>query len=142
MRLGRKETLLEFTERAIDATLQGTLIPPLVYIPQRLRKQKARVSIDGSVTVNPVTTAENDIRIAQADPTGFLIAIMQGQPMPCVVITKEGKEFRAHIEFEAPLLEARIRAAEHLASIRVKPKPGDAGYEAMIARAAAAGDDQ
>lgn len=141
MRLGRKETLLEFTERAIDASFKGQLIPPLVYVPQRLRKGVARVAFDGTVTINPATPEENDVRIGQADPIGFLIAIMQGQPIPRVVIERKGKGQLARVEFEEPGIDARLRCAEVLARIRVKVKPGDAAYDAMMARAAEAGDD-
>lgn len=142
MRKGRKETLAEFTERAIDASFKGMLIPPLVYIPNQLRKRDARIAFDGSVTINPVGAAENDMRISQADPVGFLIAIMQGQPIPRVVIERQGTGQVARVEFEEPSIDARMRCAEVLARVRVKLKPGDAGYDAMIARAAAAGDDQ
>lgn len=141
MRLGRKETLKEFTERAIDATFKGALIPPLVYVPQRIRKGQARISFDGTVTLNAASAAENDKRIAEADPTGFLIAIMQGQPIPRVVVKREGQGHVCSVEFEEPPLECRMRAAETLARVRVKMKPGDAGYEAMIAAAAAAGEE-
>lgn len=141
MRLGRKETLNEFTERAINATFKGQLIPPLVYVPHMLRKRSARVAIDGTVTINPATAAENDLRIGNADPVGFLIAIMQGQPIPRVIVEAKDKGYVCSVAFEEPPLDCRMRAAETLARVKGKPKAGDAGYEAMIAAAAAAGEE-
>lgn len=139
MRLGRKETLTEFTERAINATLKGTLIPPMVYIPANLRKRAARLDFDDTATLNPPTDAENLQRARAADPVGFLIAVMQGQPIPHVVVFKEGDALRARTDMETPAMSDRMRAAEALVRFKGKLKPGDAGYEAMIARAAEQG---
>lgn len=142
MRLGRKETLLDFTERAIHASLSGILIPPLVYIPAQLRHKKGmRVDFNDDVTLKPPSDIENIHRVQKADPIGFLIAIMQGQPIPRIIVSKEGNEYRAHTEFEGPSLECRVMAAQHLSKFKGKLKPGDAGYEAMIERAAAAGEE-
>lgn len=141
-KLGRKpETLIAFTERAIDATFKGALIPPLVYIPAKLRRIKdVRINVDGDVTINPATEAENVIRVGLADPVGFLIAIMQGQPIPRFIVERDGDGQKVRADFEAPPLDARLRAAEILARHKgTKLKPGDDGYDAMIARAASEG---
>lgn len=143
VRLGRKETLYDFTERAINATLQGTLIPPLVYVPANLRARGAvRVSLDDVATIVPPTDTENIQRIHKADPVGFLIAVMQGQPIPRIIISQEERKITARTVFEEPPLPCRIRAAEFLGKFKGKLKPGEAGYEAMIANAAARADEE
>lgn len=136
-RLGRKETLSDFTERAVDATLTGTLIPPLVYIPARLRKKGFRIDVHGDISTNAATDAENLLRIRAADPVGFLIAVMQGQPVPRVILNRNGTKITATADFIEPDMEHRMRAATALSHFKGKMKPQDAGYEAMIARAAA-----
>ena len=55
---------------------------------------------------------------------------------PRVIIERDGKELRARVDFEEPALDDRLRAAEALSRVRVKTKPGDPEYDAMIARAA------
>lgn len=142
MRAGKRETLKAFTERAIDASFKGQLIPPLVYVPHQLRGKAARVALDGSVTVNPTDAAEDAARIHRSDPTGFLIAVMQGQPIPEFTITRDKQgAIEVALGFVAPLLPERLRAAEHLARVQGRVKKGDPGYDAMIARAAAEGDE-
>lgn len=110
----KKETLLEYTERAIEATDLGKLIPPIVYLPSRLRLQGKRLTIDNvRVTVTPPTIAENHIRIAEADPLGFLIAIMNGQPIPSFEITNDGAIV---VKYHIPEMKTRERIGQWLAN--------------------------
>lgn len=141
MRQGKRETLLQFTEKAIDASFKGALIPPLVYLPVALRGKARRVTVEGHVTMNPADDAENSARIHRADPTGFLIAVMQGQPIPEFIVERKPDGVQVSVGYLAPALPERLRAAEHLARVQGRVKKGDPGYDAMIARAAAEGDE-
>jgi hypothetical protein len=110
----RRETLDQFTERAIRATDAGKLIPPIVYLPSRLRGHNTRLTIDQvRITTDPPTIAENHLRIGEADPLGFLIALMHGQPIPAFEITKEGS---IKIQYEIADLAVRERVAKWLAN--------------------------
>lgn len=137
-----KETVHAFTERAIRATEAGTLIPPIVYLPRSLRRQKMMLTTDNlALTVDPPTVEENHVKIAAADPVGFLIAVMHGQPIPSFEVTKDGG---VRLAYEVAELNTRIRAAEYLghkATIRTG-RPKHAGrtkdHEAMVARVGAA----
>lgn len=142
MRQG-KETVHAFTERAIRATEAGTLCPPIVYLPRSLRRQKMMLTTDNlALSVDPPTLEENHVKIAAADPVGFLIAIMHGQPIPSFHVTKDGG---VEMFYEVAELQNRIRAAEYLghkATIRTSSKQKDknrgADHAAMIARVGAA----
>lgn len=123
----KRESLGEFTERAIRATDAGHLIPPIVYLPRGLRAHKTRLTVDQvRVTVAAPTVAENHVRILDADPLGFLIAIMHGQPIPSFHITGDGA---IRIEYEVPDMERREKVAKFLAhkvTIRTRTeRPGD-----------------
>lgn len=134
-------TLKQFTERAVRASLDGTLIPPQVYVPVNLRKRIARIS--ERVTLNPKTDAEVEHDIAQADPTGFLIAVMQGQPIPSFIVVKDDKTgtVEVRLELTTPDLALRAEVALKLAAARraIKFKPDSVErkqYERMIEEAA------
>lgn len=145
---GQRETLKQFTERALEASLNGTLIPPTVYIPVSLRKRTTRLAEDDiSVTLNPKSTAEIEDQIARADPTGFLIAIMQGQPIPQFVVGQAPRLTNAkaeipHLEVRMELvtapIELRTEVALELArrARATKTDPEKARYDAMIKKAA------
>lgn len=108
----RREAIDEFTERAIKATEASKLIPPIVYLPKRLRANGHRITADMvRVTVEPPTLMENQARIADADPVGFLIAIMHGQPIPAFHITGDGA---IRIEYYVAPPAIRIRIAGFL----------------------------
>lgn len=110
----RKQTLDEFTERAIRATDAGKLIPPIVYLPSRLRGHNTRITVDQvRITTDPPTIAENHLRIGEADPLGFLIALMHGQPIPTFTITKEGSILT---QYECADMKMRARIAQWLAN--------------------------
>ncbi len=119
----RRETIDEFTERAIKATDAGKLIPPIVYLPKRLRAHATRLTADQvRVTVEPPTIQENHARIADADPIGFLIAIMHGQPIPAFHITNDGA---IRIEYFVAMPETRIKVAGFLAhKVTITKDPG------------------
>lgn len=139
-----KETLHAFTERAIRATEAGTLMPPIVYLPRSLRRQKMMLTTDNlGLSVDPPTLAENHLKIQAADPVAFLIAIMHGQPIPEFRVTTQGA---VEVYYNTPDMVQRIRAAEYLghkATIRTGAIKGNDNHEkkahdAMVARAAAA----
>ncbi len=109
----RKETQDKFTERAIRAVDAGKYLPPIVYLPKRLRGQKTRLTVDQvQITTEPPTIAENHLRILEADPLGFLIAMMHGQPVPEFHVTDEGSLL---IQYYVADPQTRIRVAQWLA---------------------------
>lgn len=69
-----------YTEQAIS--LLGGNAPSLVWLPPDIRKRKQRLTADGVVTGQDFTNEEINRRVLAADPLGFLIAIMNGQPVP------------------------------------------------------------
>lgn len=71
--------LLKYTEQAVS--LLGGKFPDLVYLPPDVRKRTARVTTTGAVTREPYSLDEQLDRVVQADPVGFLIALMHGQPV-------------------------------------------------------------
>lgn len=104
--------LKAFSERAIEATVQAELISPLVYLPRKLRGHKARLTVDNlKISTDPATIAENHVRIADADPIGFLIAVMQGQPIPEFAIRPDGS---VDVRYSIPKLDERIELAKWL----------------------------
>ena len=110
----KRETIDEFTERAIRATDAGKLIPPIVYLPKHLRGNQQRLTIDMvRVTLEPPTIAENHLRIAEADPIGFLIAIMHGQPIPSFHIEEDNS---IRVEYFVSDEKTRIRVASFLSN--------------------------
>ena len=119
----KRDTLEAFTERAKLAVDAGEGIPPIVYLPAKLRAHGMRVTVDQlRVTVDPPSVAENHVRIAQADPLGFLIAIMNGQPIPTFVLSGTGEETTVLVKYECPTFKQRKSVAEWLA-VRVTFRP-------------------
>lgn len=109
-----RDKLTAFTERAIRATDLREQINPIVYLPSRLRAHQQRLTIDQiRVTVDPPTVAENMIRIKEADPLGFLIALVNGQPIPTFTITAEGSIM---VKYEVANLHTRERIAMWMAN--------------------------
>lgn len=110
----REQRLKAFTERAIEATEAGALIPPIVYLPRRLRQANLRLTEDNlCLKVDPPTIEENHVRIAAADPVGFLIAMMHGQPIPAFEVGRQGEII---VRYEIADLAARTRIATFLAN--------------------------
>ena len=135
-----RETLKAFSERALQATMDGTLIPPMVYIPVNLRRSKARLAED-VITTNAKNAAEVEAQISQADPDGFLIAIMQGQPIPCFVLHKDDDGLvEVRMEYSVPDLllrsEVAMELARRKARARINNSPDEIAYKAMIEKAA------
>lgn len=110
----KRERLDDFTERAIRSTEAGKLIPPIVYLPRRLRGQKVRLTEDHlRYTVDGPTVAENHVKIQAADPVGFLIAIMNGQPIPEFRIARDGA---IDVFYAVPEFDTRVKVATYLAN--------------------------
>ena len=103
----RRDTLKAFTERAMEDPALESLIPPPVYLPSRLRGKDIRITADDiRLTIDPPSIKENHLRIAKADPLGFLIALMNGQPVPVFSITAEGA---VKVRYEVADLKMRER---------------------------------
>jgi hypothetical protein len=119
----KRDTLEAFTERAKIAVDIGEGIPPIVYLPAKLRGHNMRVTVDQlRVTVDPPQVGENHMRIAQADPLGFLIAIMNGQPIPAFALSGEGDNTSVIVRYEVPSFEQRLNVGQWLAT-RVTYRP-------------------
>lgn len=72
-------TLLKHTEAAM-ALLEGK-IAEVVYLPPDIRKNKLRLKANGHATTAELSAKETLDRILAADPLGFLLAVMNGQPV-------------------------------------------------------------
>lgn len=121
----------------------GDLIPPIVYIPLAMRGGRKRLDLAGRVTLNPKTPEEIEQQIALADPTGFLIAVMNGQPIPAFKLSEaDGKQY-IETEYRIPDMLLRTECAMELAQRqRAKRHAGrDVDYDARIKEAADAFDD-
>lgn len=153
MKRGSRDRVKAYTERAMEATDAAALIPPFVYLPRRLRQSGLRLTEDNLVLkVDPPTLKENHERLANADPLGFLIAAMNGQPIPEFVIGPRGDiVINYHVaDFGTRLDVAKWMANKNLMAIYPKghqwsaAKSADVEYRAMIeeatARAAATPD--
>lgn len=137
-----RQTLVAFTERAIEASQRAKLVNPVAYLPRTLRGQKTRLTVDNlKITVHPETMAENHKRIAKSDPLGHLIACMNGQPIPSFKINDDGS---VDVQYEITPLAERTQIAQWLASRITFKIPqahlpaknaadeGRASYDAMI----------
>jgi hypothetical protein len=71
--------LIKYTEAAM-ALLQGK-IAEVIYLPPDVRKNRVRLNSHGHATTAPFTASEQLDRIVAADPVGFLVAVMNGQPV-------------------------------------------------------------
>lgn len=134
-----RETMTHFTERAMRAAESGALVPPMVYVPVNLRKRATRLTIDDRVTINPATDAENDLRVSQADPTGLLIAMMQGQPIPTfeLGIAADGT-WHVKTTYQTAPLPLRASCAGFLIrrSRGARGKNGDKDFDALVSNMA------
>lgn len=140
----KKQSLFRYTERAIRATEAGKLIPPIVYLPRLLRGQAVTLTEDNlCLTMDAPTVEENHIKITNADPVGFLIAVMHGQPIPEFRISQRGA---VQLFYNCPVMSERIEAARYLAhkaTIKRRPqgqggledRDADRDYRAMVSRA-------
>lgn len=144
----KKVKLDEYTENAIRATDAGKLIPPIVYLPRRLRGQPVRITEDHlRYTLDPPTVAENHVKIAAADPVAFLIAVMHGQPVPEFRVTRGGA---IDLYYSVAPFELRVQVARYLADkatmvkrtggkLYSEDKNAQREYERMVAEANANG---
>lgn len=117
---GKHDTLKAFTERAMECVDAAREISPIVYLPRKLRGHKMIVSVDDvKVSHTPPDIAGNHARIAAADPLGFLIAIMNGQPIPAFHISGENS---IRVEYLVASEAVRIDVAKWLGT-RVTFRP-------------------
>jgi hypothetical protein len=82
--------ILEYTEQAIS--LLGGEMPSIVYLPPDIRQRKTRLTTDGIITNNPYGSKEITDRVIAADPLGFLLAVMNGQPIPSFRVKRPGSK--------------------------------------------------
>lgn len=73
------DALLRHTEAAM-ALLEGS-VADIVYLPPDVRKSRVRIDGRGVRTERPPSEGEQIDRITMADPLGFLVAVMNGQPV-------------------------------------------------------------
>jgi hypothetical protein len=73
------KSLLDYTELAMS--LVGGKLPSIAYLPPAIRGRRARMTTEGISTEHPQSVEEQVTRIVHADPLGFLIAMMHGQPV-------------------------------------------------------------
>lgn len=135
-----KQSIADLAARAARGT--ATMIPPRVFVPLGLRRSKLRI-VGYRTTVAPPTQDEDEIAIAAADPTAFLIAVMQGQPIPAFKLTeKEDGSVDVDVVFDVPDMQTRANVALALSRRVKKPDTKDTDYEAAMRRAAdQAGDE-
>ena len=139
--------LVQFTELAVSL-LHGKL-PDVVWLPPHIRRQ-ARITPEGVITKNDPDAAEQLRRITQADPLGFLIALMNGQPVVTFRLRKQDAErpvsksrsgkkhgqrriysapiakehgYEVSAEFHVPSLNDRERCALYLSQFIARQKP-------------------
>jgi hypothetical protein len=115
----RTQTESDLVNRAIRAA--DRILPPRVYVPLGLRQKKIRLEGRKLRTRKP-SLVENLARINDADPVGFLIAVMEGQPLPNFIITPDATGFEITVGFEIPTVQQRLNAAAFLGT-RAMPKP-------------------
>lgn len=111
--------LVQFTELAVSL-LHGKL-PDVVWLPPHIRRQ-ARITPEGVITKNDPDAAEQLRRITQADPLGFLIALMNGQP----VVT-----FKLRRPDELPKKKSRSGKKPGQRRLYSAPIANDHGYEVI-----------
>ena len=104
---GRLKTK-NYTERA----LAGATIPSFCYVPRNLRPGTGKMNI----SITNAEIIDNHKRIAEADPLGWIIAVMNGQPIPHFVIDKTSGQDELKLTYYLPQIAERKEAAQWLAS--------------------------
>jgi hypothetical protein len=135
------ETVAEFTGRAIRSA--GEIIPPTVFVPLNLRRSRRRL-VGSAIVQSPHTPDEIADEIARAAPHQFLIAVMQGQPIPQFTLTEGQGHIEVAVHYEAPSMQDRLNAAAALltpAQRRALRDTGDVAFDAAIKNAAASHDE-
>ena len=132
----------QLTEKALDLLhKRNHLVDPLVYVPASFRgPARTRIRVDDlRITLEPHDLLDNAKRIREADPIGFLIAAMNGQPVPKFKILRADGVIE--LEYETYSLEDRVRVAAFLASkithqaINKNDKHSGKAYDTMIEEA-------
>lgn len=113
--------LMKHTEAAM-ALLEGKLAD-VVYLPPSVRRNRLRLNSRGQATTAPLSAKESLDRITLADPLGFLLAIMNGQPVVTFAAeTKEvePKETHKRTQKKFPQLRlGKVDGAEIIAHLHV-----------------------
>jgi hypothetical protein len=117
------------TERAITL-LTVDKGNKLLYWPSYLRGG-TRITPDGVATRNPPTEKEQLERIVEADPLGFLLALMNGQPVPVLhknddfdsTLPEGDKNLRYFVKEEVANIGMRRDIAQHLLTKVIAAKP-------------------
>lgn len=113
--------LIKYTEAAM-ALLEGK-IAEVVYLPPDVRKNKVRLNAAGHATTAPLSAKEQLDRIVAADPLGFLLALMNGQPVVTFrAVEKEvaPKKASARTKQQFPLLKlGKVDGVEIVAEMQV-----------------------
>lgn len=89
------------------ALLHGKLAE-VVYLPPDVRRTKHRINAAGHATTSPPSPKEALDRIVTADPLGFLIAVMNGQPtmtFSASGVTLPPKKVSGRVKAKAPTLQ-------------------------------------
>jgi hypothetical protein len=136
------ETVAEFTGRAIRSA--GEIIPPTVFVPLNLKRSRRRL-VGKAIVSSAHTPDEIAEEIARAAPHQFLIAVMQGQPVPQFILTEGQGHIEVSVHYEAPSMQDRLNAAAALlspAQRRALRDTGDVAFEAAVKNAAAAHDEE
>jgi hypothetical protein len=98
---GRLKTK-NYTERA----LAGATIPSFCYVPRGLRPGVGKIN----VAITNAEIIDNHARIAEADPLGWIIAVMNGQPIPQFSV----EQGELVLTYYIPQIEERHDAAKWL----------------------------
>lgn len=138
-----KKELKRYTTRALK--LEDGPIPEAVFLPPAIRGRMVNTVYE--TKGKPVSIQQHVVRIQEeTDPVGLLIAIANGQPVPTVIIDKDGNQ---DVKFETLDLKDRLSVIKFLSdkvlprmSINKKVDPGnDDGWEATLSNAAEHDDD-
>lgn len=151
--------LAKYTELALSRLKKGELAE-VVWLPPEVRGRQ-RIGVDGVPTTALPSTDEQLARITAADPIGFLLAVMNGQPLLTFKVVKSEDEigktrkagprmrgatklglqvtsdFTVVAEYHTPSVADRKQVALELAGIitavkgRPGPRPKDAPADAV-----------
>ena len=118
--MGRSK-VADHTNAVIKADKLNEPVPSAVFLPPASRGGKNVVYALEKMDEHPVSVEQQIVRIQQeADPIGYLIAIVTGQPVPTYTVLKDGS---VKVEYHSlpPDSPVRERAAKHLAD-KVLPR--------------------
>jgi hypothetical protein len=118
-------TQARYTERAIASVRRQ--IPRIVYLPAALRGHNQTLTLDGlQVRITGPQITDNHARIAEADPLGHLIAVMNGLPIPRFIVEDgpDGGDATVRVVYHTPTVEEQRDAAKWLAARVTFKHPG------------------